>query len=342
MSASLTEVIRHLLDTLDERRRFEALDDRTQQMLDRAIERVIDGTDHRIRAVAGYKRKLYRSILKALEYADRLIEQVPSPIDLDSDHFVYDPYLRVFFPTKHGMLQMFRQSSELQEYFSDAERADECVSYALLCMREHEETVLGMELDGDKLIKDVKQTRVIFAGHRIYAPAQSETAARRELKCCIFEGLVDNALGRISALRKRRQALEAEQQMLSSRLRSHRPFVPFAREAPPPVSSDAELRREALQLEQIERELAQLGYVTPETCLDLVNEILSRPEEFVSLSDLSMRVDKSGIIREAAKSAQPAYDLHLSRVSIKGHPPRVVTLARIDRKELGGSVSRVG
>jgi hypothetical protein len=324
---------------MDDKRRLQALDEPTQQMLDRAIERVIDGTDPRIHAVPGYKRKLYRSILQALEYADRLIEQVPSPIDLDTERFVFDPYLRVFFPTRQGMQQMFRQSSELKDYFSDVQHAGEDESYALLCMRESEETVLGMELEGDHVIKDVKQTRVHFAGHHIYSPAQSESAARRELKCCIFEGLVDNALARISELRKRRQALEAEQQILHSRLRGHQPVLLAAKDAQLPPIPDNELHNEAKQLAQIERELAELGYVTPETCLDLVNEILSQPECFVDLHNISMRVDKSGIKRDQRQASDKVCDLHLSEVTIKGHPPRVVTLARINRKELVASPS---
>ena len=322
------------MDSMDQKRKFQSLDEQTQQMLDRAIERVIDGTDHRIRAVPGYKKKLCGSILKALEYADNLIEQVPSPIDLDSDQFVFDPYLRIFFPTKHGMLQMFKQSSELKEYFSDVHHAGESESYALLCMRESEEIVLGMELEGDHVIKDVKQIRVNFTGHRIYAPAQSESAARRELKCCIFEGLVDNALARISALRKRRQELESEQQILSSRLRSHKPIQLFAKDVQMPVTVDNDLQNDAVRLEKIERELVELGYVTPETCLDLVNEILSEPDHFVNLHNVSMRVDKSGIKREDQEPSTKVCDLHLSEVTIKGHPPRVVTLAKINRKEL--------
>lgn len=324
---------------MDEKRKLQSLDEQTQQMLDRAIERVIDGTDHRIRAVPGYKRKLYRSILKALEYVDRLIEQVPSAIELDSDQFVFNPYLRIFFPTKQGLMKVFQQSSELKEYFDDAEHTTESLSCALLCMRKCEEIVLGMELEGDQIIRDVKQTRVSFAGHRIYAPADSELSARRELKCCIFEGLVDNALARISALRQRRQQLESEQQILNSRLRGQKAGI--AIDAVPEGSDTALIEREqeALRLHEVERELSELGYATPEICLELVNDILAQPEAFVFLQNISMRVDKSGIKRPEEEPSQAVCDLHLSEVSIKGHPPRVVTLAFIKRKEIEPSAS---
>ncbi len=334
MSASLTEIIRHLLDSMDEKRKFQSLDEQTQLMLDKALERVIDGTDHRIRAVPGYKRKLYKSILKSLEYADRLIEQVPSAIELDSDHFVIDPYIRVFFPTKNGLVKVFQQSSELKEYFTDARHAGDSESCALLCMRKYEENILGMELEGDHVVRDVKQTRVTFAGHRIYSPAESESSARRELKCCIFEGLVNNALAKISELRKRRQELESEQQILHSRLRSHKTGVDINSDPQSMTAATSELHNEALQLEQIEQELSELGYVTPETCLEFVNDILSQPEEFVCLQNISLKVDKSGIKRVSEEPSRSVCELQLSEVTIKGHPPRVVTLAKIPRKEL--------
>jgi hypothetical protein len=322
---------------MDEKRKFQSLDQHTQDMLDRAIERVTDGTDNRIRAVPGYKRKLYKSILKSLEFADRLIEQVPGAIELDSDQFVIDPYIRVFFPTKNGLMKVFQQSSELKEYFTDAAHAGDSESCALLCMRKYEETVLGMELEGDHVIKDVKQTRVTFAGHRIYSPAESESSARRELKCCIFEGLVDNALAKISEVRKRRQQLESEQQILNARLRSQKPGRVMYDDPKCLTVVTTELHNEALQLEQIEKELSELGYVTPETCLDYVNDILSQPEKFVCLQNISMRVDKSGIKRVSEELSLSVCDLHLSEVTIKGHPPRVVTLAKIHRKELDSS-----
>jgi len=41
---------------------------------------------------------------------------------------------------------------------------------ALLCMHKMERTVLGVELAGDAIKKDVKQTAVNFTDHRILFP----------------------------------------------------------------------------------------------------------------------------------------------------------------------------
>lgn len=320
---------------MDERREFSTLDQATQEMLDRALDRVIDGTDGRIRLVPGYKRKLHKAILRSLGYIDRIIERIPHPIDLNISHFVSDPYIRAFFPTLDGLKKVFSKSDELHDYFTEDEHINDAESCALLCMSKEEETILGMELEGDYLVKDVKQTRVTFASHRIYAPAETEPNARRELKCCLFEGLVTNALDEICEHREQRDQLELEQQILSSRLRRHGSNINEDPELDKIAKDHAKQQNQTQRLKEVETELQRIGYVTPEVCLDLVNAVLSQPEDFVSLKNISMRLDKSGIKRVGqGKTTQSVCDLHLSEVQIKGLKPRVVTLAKIRRDEL--------
>jgi hypothetical protein len=334
MGTSLREIIQHLLDSMDERRQLQSLDPKIQQMLDIALERVIEGTDNRIQAVPGYRRKLYKSILKALEYVDSIIEQVPEPIDLTSSHFISDPYIRALFPTLGGLKRIFKQSSELQEYFSEAEHANDSESCALLCMRKQEQTVLGMELNGNQIRKDVKQTRVTFAGHRIYSPAETESYARRELKCCIFEGLVNNALDKISELRAKRHQLEILHQRLSTRLRSRSHGLNHVESFVAVASDGTPYKNEASELEKVEQELQEIGYVSPETCLELVNNILAHPEQYVRFKHISLNLDKEGVKRSKPESSPSISRLEFSEVKIKGFPPRVVTLARIRRADL--------
>lgn len=338
MGTSLREIIKHLLDSMDERKQLHSLDQNTQQMLDEAIERVVDGTDKRIQAVSGYKRKLYKSILSSLEYADQIIKQIPHAVDLNSRHFVTDPYIRALFPTLGGLKKIFRQSSELHDYFSETEHRDSAEICALLCMRREEQTVLGMELRGEQVRKDVKQTRVMFADHRIYSPAESEEYARQELKCCIFEGLVNNALDKISELRARRHQLELDQQRLNARLRQNRRGLSEQDDMQYIANDGVMLRTEELKLEEIEEQLDEIGYVSPEVCLEVVNDILSNPQDFVSFNQISINLDREGIKRVESESSSSISNLEFSEVRIKGQPPRVVTLANIKREELEAPV----
>lgn len=319
---------------MGERKHLQSLDQNTQEMLDEALERVIEGTDLRIRAVPGYKRKLYKSILKSLEYADGIVEQIPNAIDLTPKHFVTDPYIRALFPTLGGLKKIFRQSSELHDYFAESKHTDTSESCALLCMRKEEQTILGMELNGEQVRKDVQQTRVMFADHRVYSPAESEANARRELKCCIFEGLVNNALDKISELRARRHQLELDQQRLNARLRQQTRSSNQAEEMQHIASDGIELRNKEMELERVEEELHEIGYVSPEICLDLVNDILSEPDQFVHFKRISINLDRAGIKRLEDEPSSSVSQLNFSEVQIKGQPPRVVTLANIRRDEI--------
>ena len=154
-------------------------------MLDRALERVIDGTDSRIRLVPNYKRKLFKSILVALQYADRLVQQIPHTVDLDSRHYVDDPYIRALFPTIDSLRNVCHQSSELREFFGDIEHRDTPEGMGLLCMQKHEETVFGMELKGEHVVRDICQQRIGAAAdpevgnHLARQPARRVQGGRR-------------------------------------------------------------------------------------------------------------------------------------------------------------------
>ena len=311
---------------------MKTLDPATQEMLDRALEKVVEGTDSNITLVPGYKRKLYKAIMESLQYADQLIEQIPRPIELSGNKLISDPYVRAFFYTNNGLQKACEQSYELKAFFQEHESSESC---ALLCMRKVEKTVLGMQLEGDQVLRDVKQTRVSFENHRIQSPAEDESTARKELKCCIFEGLVTNALSDISALRARRRQLQTEQQRLTGRLRTKN-HVEIAKgvshldymEGMGAGSGEG-------KLEWIERELDQIGYITPEASLNQVNATFEHPEDFIGMKKLSINLDTSGILRSGNDQARLVNKLNLFEVTIKGQPSRVVTLVKISSAELG-------
>lgn len=327
MSASLREILGSLLETLDHRQVLKTLDPDVQEMLDQALEKVIAGTDSKIALVPGHKRKLYKAVIKSLEYADELIEQIPQPIELSSSKLVSDPYIRAFFYTISGLQKACLQSSELREYFQQHEASESC---AMLCMRKVEETILGMQLEGDRVMKDVTQTRVSFVDHRIQSPAEEESIARKELKCCIFEGLINNALEDISAHRAQRRELETQYQRLSRKLRA-KTGVTTGLDLANGISSE----NDVIKLAHIEQELSLIGYVTPEVSLNRVNATFDHPEDFVTIKKLSINLDKSGILRSSDDQSHSVHNLKLSEVTIKGQPPRVVTLVKIKGDEIG-------
>ena len=131
------------------------------------VEIVVNGTDSKIRLVPGYKKKLQGTIQDSLEFADDLVSQIPLAIEVSSSTFTSDPYVNAFFTNVTDLQSIFSHSSEVQDYMEAChDKNARCC--ALLCMRREEKTVMGMELSGNVLKKDIMQTAVSFSDHRVY------------------------------------------------------------------------------------------------------------------------------------------------------------------------------
>ena len=322
---SLKQILPSVLDAIRERRHQHSLDSDKQGLLIDVLERVVDGTDVKIRLVPGYRRKLLDAVEGALEYADRLIDQFPEPLDLSPKRFVSDPYVNAFFVSPRDLKRIVRQSSELHDFFDQgcSDGIQECC--VLLCMLKTEKEILGMEISGAQVRRDVKQTSVSFSDHNILSPADTESSARQALKCCVFEGLITNALSQLMEIRATRRRLESKQRVLRSKLRSHESSNTAAN-----GSAKSSIEQELAELEE---KLALLGYLTPEAILQQVGSVLSQPAEFLSIEKVSLEIDKMGI-KATPGSDSASNRLELTEVMIKGQMPRIVTLAKLCRNEL--------
>jgi hypothetical protein len=298
------------------------------------VENVIDATDSRIRLISGYRKQLHRLVQNALEFTDTLVEQIPGAIEVGRRTFVADPYVNAFFVNVSDLHSIFRHSSEIRD-FEDEHRLDEVPHcYALLCMRKSEKTIMGMELAGDVLRRDVQQVAVSFSDHRIYSPAPSEPETRQGLKQCLFGGLVTNALERIMQQKLVSHRLQTERQLLHTRLRHLQQTLKQAdhngRDRAALTGSVNDIER---QLASIENQLMDTRPATPLESLQQVITVFSRPEEFVRLQQSSLRLDKMGI-KLCEDSRQRCNRLNLTEVIIGDQLPRVVTLAKFPRDEL--------
>ena len=305
-----------------------------QPDITKTVERVVDGIDGRIRLVSGYRKKLQNVIRNSLEFTDAMIDRFPRAIEVSSRTFVSDPYVNAFFSNTRDVQTIFSQSYEIREFMEDYANSEVAHCCALLCMHMTEKTVLGFELAGDTLRKDMKQTAVNFTDHRIYSPAPTESETRQGLKQCLFEGLVTNTLERVVQLKLSNQRLQHERQMLQARLR-HAQYL-LGRQAGR-QDSEADRKREIeetrLKLEKTEQDLRKIHLATPQVSLEQAIEVFSSPEKFVRLQESTLRLNKMGIkINESTQ--QPCNILNLTEVSIGEQPPRVVTLAKFPRDEL--------
>jgi hypothetical protein len=293
------------------------------------VERVVDGTDGRIRLVSGYRKKLQDVIRSSLAFADELVEQIPGGIEVNRHTFVSDPYVNAYFANVSDMRSIFSHSSEIKEFMEGYGDNDALECCALLCMHMTRKTVLGMELSGDILKKDVRQVAVNFSDHRIYSPAPREPETRQGLKHCLFDGLVTNALERITRMRLTNYQLNSELQLLKARQR--RQQMAMQKSADPAPS--AEYQETCRQLERLEAELSKTPLATPQAAMEQVITVFKNPEDFVQLRKFSLRLNKMGILIEDTPE-QPCNEIDLTEVTIGEGSPRIVTLARFPRCEI--------
>lgn len=325
MSNAISNIISRTLNLLHREDDSQALDSDTREFYLEIVEMVVDGTDTNIRLVPGYKNKLLTTVGTALKYVDQLVDQFPSPIRIDSKVFASSPYANAFFATPNDLQETIHQSPEIKDYITSSKNYTSESCCALLCMQKKEKSVLGMGLSEGQLRRDVLQKAVSFHDYKIYAAAPTESESRKELKCCLFQGLVTNAFEQIMELREKRRQLEIEQQTLSGRLRSRN------------ADENSELSVLQKKLKDTQSQLKELVLLTPQVALDVVNSVLGCPDDFVKIRKEELQLNKMGI-RTQDGSELPINHLELTEVRIHGQVPRIVMLATLDMDDLPSPV----
>jgi hypothetical protein len=297
------------------------------------VDDVVNATDSRIRLVTNYKKKLLEAVSSALDFTDDMVEQIPGAIDINRKTFVSDPYVNAFFANIPDMQSVFSRSSEIRDFLEDSGNATSSECCSLLCMHMSEKTVMGMQLSGDIIRKDVQQTAVNFSDHRIYSPSPDERSTREGLKHCLFGGLVTNAIERIMQLKLENHRLQSERQMLHARLRHLQQKAAQTQDSPPDNRITADIEDTSLKLKNVEDKLLHTHPASPQESLELVNHVFGYPEEFVRARKFTLRLNKMGIKIED-NSTEPSNRIELTEVVISNELPRVITLAKFPRNEL--------
>ncbi len=156
-----------------------------------AIDKLVEGTDSRVRAVNNYKKALRAGTGALLEHIHSIIDRLPGALKLTHHNFIYDPQISTFFTSMDEISRLCRESQEICEYAATATTTDSESFFALLFMQYREKEIFGNALRGDVLQRGVKQTSVFFTDHQFLAPADSESGVRQALKSILFENVVE-------------------------------------------------------------------------------------------------------------------------------------------------------
>jgi len=267
-----------------------------------AIERAVDGTDPWLRGVSGYKKKLRPAVIRAIDHVVALVDGLPPPLAAglacyDDD----DPLLKAFFMSTAEMRKVYGSDRNLAEFRRGSGSVPSQV-VALLVMEKREGVTLGAELVGEIVMRDVPQATVTFESHRLLDPSGDEKQTRRLLMRRAFDHLLSLALSRIAVVKSERQDLERRRSLHEAKLNLlKRGGYGFDETA------SGGLTFTALEegLGQIEAQLLEIGGDDRilETYLDIVIDVLGRPEEQIWGRKETLIVNRLGI-----RQSQAAFD----------------------------------
>jgi len=268
-----------------------------ETLIEMAIERAVDGTDPRLRLVPGYRKRLREPVIHAIDQVMALVDGIPAPVPAGPDGWRNDFRLAALFASTGDMLQVFGRDRALSDYLSGPEgRGAERVT-ALLLARREEKNVLGMDLVGDQVRRDVAQVSVSFSGHHLLEPRISEEESRRFLKRRAFDHLLALALAEIAEARMERADLQRQRDLLRRKLETMKRGT-LGLEGPGAGRADeAKLQSE---LDAVSGQLQQLGADAGvlKAHLEVVAERLAEAERQVwsegvdlCLSPMNIRLD---------------------------------------------------
>jgi hypothetical protein len=292
--------------------------------LQHAIEHVVDEINPRIRALGGYRKKLRPCVERTLTYCSELVTRVPESIEVSSKTWGRDPVVKAFFSGTEDLRRVFSHSKELREFFDRHVGADYC--YALLSMECRERTVLGMEMHGELIKRDVKQTAVSFTDHRVVKPSLSEPELRENLEQRAFESLIALALERITELVAARHLLEDQQQLMKMQLKIEQ-LKSTSLEHLIGDKGSTTIDIEAL------REQANARLSTLEDYIDRISDVLGDPQKHLRLDRIDMHLSKMNL-KLGEQSTDSGHTLQLIEASLGEHLKRILFIARFPRDNL--------
>ena len=298
-----------------------------ESLVEAAIERAVDGTDRRLRALSGYKKQLRPAVIHAIDHVVELVDRFPAPAPAGRADYGTNPCLRALFSSAGNMLEMFGHNAGLEEFSTTPDKP----VIALLLAEHTEKKVLGVDLVGDRVQHDVAQVVVNFSGHRLIEPAANEKDARRQLKRRAFDHLLTLALARIADVRGSRAELSRQRDLLRRKLGT---LEQSGWSLETEEGTQTEPGKLNAELQAIESELEDLGADSGElhSRLDIVTKLLGNAEEQLWSTELVIHLDRMNIKRSA--QAASAKEITMQELHNARGQHKVALMVSLTPKEL--------
>ena len=308
-----------------------------KELMLRGIERVVDGTDPRLRAVSHYRRKLWDPVERTIDFVVNFVDALPPAIVADRQGYMTDPRLRALFASPESLREILSFSDGTRSYLEQASDPLPAELFAGLGAVRIEKNVLGIEMDGEILRRDVPQVVVNFRDHRVVFLNDNEQAARRELMRRAADYLIATALQRLTADRIEKTQLEQQQRKLllqkASLLKQGQAGLELLAEPAPAEPVDLSALEQ--QLQDLETELNQLraDTATLDQYLAKVAATLSEPEQYLRLESVTLTLDHTNT-KVAADSGRVTNSMTFQEVVMEQDRRLTALFVRFPSSEL--------
>ena len=278
-----------------------------ESLIEMAIDRALEATDPRLKALSVSKR-LRLPAIHAIDHVVALVDKIATPVAAYRQNFALDSRLSAVFASADHMLEMLGSDQALGSLLKSQKAHPQAIT-ALLLVEKIEKNILGMDLMGDSVRRDVAQVAVNFSGHRLVDPMPGEEETRKQLRRRAFDHLLTLALRGIVGRREKRSDLVRQRDLLKSKLgtleKSGWGFEKGPNEVPEAGAPDL-----VGELEQIQEQINALGTDANvlEAHLDIVIDVLNSAERQLWSEPLILKLDamniRRGDMEEAGKTIE--------------------------------------
>lgn len=289
--------------------------------IDQAVESIVDASNPRIRAVAGYRKILRPIAERTLAHCAALVARIPGPVTASKETWVKDPVINALFGSIDSLRETLTRSPAVRRSFRDHPEWNQC--HALLRAKIEQREELGTQLRGDAPQREVRQIRITFTDHELEMPSASEQELRTSLEGQLLMQCVGRAAHRLSERQSEIDRLDKQRQILKSKVRLQEKAQGQA-----PTSA----RRE---LEEVENAIAaaRQGLNGFSDYLDRLTELMEDPASLFRLETQSFRLDRMNLIHNE-EDDKDTVKLSFCRSIVYDQPDTVLLVLHIPRSEL--------
>jgi hypothetical protein len=276
----------------------------------------------------GYRKKLIQSINYSLTHISGLIDQIPGPIDLDSELWSDQPVLHSIFLNPEEIISLLKSNKDLQSVLSKTANTE---VFALLSSTLHKKTVLGTEKTGEILRRDVPKKSISFDNHQIIAPAMTISESQFKIKRLALNSLCSQTFKETADLQAWKKELEEQQALLKFKLST---------EMSPDTQAD--LKETEQILSDIKNKLLSINNqinVTDEH-LNRITRIFESPEKHMTLTIEKLKLDHLGFELKAA-STDRSDEFSIAEFQFGQAPKRAAIWVRIKQETLSGEDNKI-